>query len=271
MLGRPFHKLPQFTHQLHDELQRYFQVDINRRYRASFSVTSVNTRFFSHEAGGLTYHFQATETGASLGIHIDRALMLTLLELRYGGKSGPITDAALNAPATETEHRFATQLGHRLLELTARCINRQGKSMASDSHNLQKVGNDAISLISPEWAVDIVITDSANEGRESRIQIVLDQAWLAHLLDKIASHRQDDRRVPDHTTGMARKIPLTMTARLLEKSFQLGEIMDLRQGTVIPVSVGPQADIIIGDSRVFKARIAEESGKLWITAFEDIE
>ncbi len=66
------------------------------------------------------------------------------------------------------------------------------------------------------------------------------------------------------------RLQLTMNARLIEKPIDLGTLLDLRVGDVIPVTVA-STDVLIGDSRLFTASLAEHKGKLCLTCFEDVE
>jgi flagellar motor switch protein FliM len=57
---------------------------------------------------------------------------------------------------------------------------------------------------------------------------------------------------------------------LVSKEITLGTLFGLQVGDVIPVSVG-RADVVLDNSRLFTAAVAEHKGKLCLTSFEDAE
>jgi len=59
-------------------------------------------------------------------------------------------------------------------------------------------------------------------------------------------------------------------ARLVERPLTLGELMDLHEGDVIPVSLG-LADVLVDGAPLMRAAVAEHKGKLCLTSFEDTE
>jgi len=73
-----------------------------------------------------------------------------------------------------------------------------------------------------------------------------------------------------HVQPLPARLQLALNARLIEKLIDLGTLLDLRVGDIIPVTVA-SADVLIGDSRLFTASIAELKGKLCLTRFEDVE
>jgi len=66
------------------------------------------------------------------------------------------------------------------------------------------------------------------------------------------------------------RLTLTRVARLLQKDIPLGQLADLHVGDVIPISLGT-TDVLIDDSRLFTATVAEHQGKLCLTSFADVD
>ena len=69
--------------------------------------------------------------------------------------------------------------------------------------------------------------------------------------------------------ALSSRLQLRLQARLLSRRLTLGEVFDLRPGSVIPVSL-QGTDVLVKDVRLFTATVAEHKGKLWLTAFNDI-
>jgi flagellar motor switch protein FliM len=57
---------------------------------------------------------------------------------------------------------------------------------------------------------------------------------------------------------------------LVSKEIPLAALFALKVGDVIPVSVG-RADVLLDESRLFTATVAEHKAKLCLTSFEDAE
>ena len=83
-----------------------------------------------------------------------------------------------------------------------------------------------------------------------------------------ARERQPQSATPQ--APLPNRLPLTLQARLLEQELPLGTLLDLHVGDVLPVRLG-LADVLVDDSRLFKAAVAEHQGKLCLTSFEDAE
>jgi len=69
---------------------------------------------------------------------------------------------------------------------------------------------------------------------------------------------------------LPRQLTLTLKARLLEQTLPLGELLDLRPGTVLPVRL-KATEVLVDGSRLFTAAVAEHQGKLCLTSFADAE
>ena len=94
-------------------------------------------------------------------------------------------------------------------------------------------------------------------------------AWMNRLLQALAPNRERQRQLTA-TKPFPARLQLTLRARLLEKEVSLATLLDLRLGDVLPISVG-DADVLIGDSRLFTASVAEHHGKLCLTSLADVD
>jgi flagellar motor switch protein FliM len=70
--------------------------------------------------------------------------------------------------------------------------------------------------------------------------------------------------------GLSSGLFVKLDGRLVSKETTLGALFELKVGDVIPVSVG-RADVLLDESRLFTAAVAEHKGKLCLTSFEDAE
>jgi flagellar motor switch protein FliM len=95
---------------------------------------------------------------------------------------------------------------------------------------------------------------------------------VARLLRNLAPARgaRAGRPAAPPAPPLVERVRVTLTGRLVRKEMQLGDVLALRPGAVVPVSLG-MADVMIGESRLFTAAVAEHKGKLCLTSFEDLE
>ena len=285
-LGRPVHLLGRFTERVRRELNGIFQAKINRRYGAHFEITQVSLERAMHarfaEDPRRWLAFEAGEH--SMAFAIDRSILLCLLGYRYGGIASsdpaapvaPAADELLTAPETATEERLAGSLGRQLLAsicASIEALEADNSALRPAAHHhpqhdeLTPAPRHTRMAMKDAWilSASILEHDSRLEGR---LWFQLDEAWIARLLRALAPARRR-AALPD-TVALPAHLRLTLTARLVEKPITLGALLDLRVGDVIPATLG-NAGVLIGDSQLFTASIAEHKGKLCLTSFEDME
>ncbi|RBH44204.1 hypothetical protein C3F00_038430 [Pseudomonas sp. MWU13-2860] len=89
------------------------------------------------------------------------------------------------------------------------------------------------------------------------------------MLQSLSSQRP---RLP----GAARErfdeqLRLRLNACLLRHELPLGEILDLKPGSVLAISLPPRAEVCVRGAPLFHARVAERQGKLCLAGFADAE
>lgn len=258
-LGRPIHLLPGFCAKLQEDLAELFRATLNRRYRARFQVGTTSMA----PMGELVQPGRWLTYGCALGrlsVAFERKMVLAVLAYRYGlAESNAPTESS---PETATEERLAATLGLQLVNLLAARIE-------SGQISPQHVFN-AVTPVAPArgtWVVTVTVEELAH-GIESRLHFALDDAWMARLLHTLAPMR-DKPTESVAAPALAARLQLTLTARLLQKDIELGQLLDIRVGDVIPVSFGA-ADVLVDESILFSATVAEHKGKLCLTSIEDI-
>jgi len=285
-LGRPVHLLGRFTERVRRELSGIFQARINRRYGARFEIAQVSVERTVHamfaEDSRRWLTFDVGEH--PMAFAIDRSILLCLLGYRYGGLPSsdpaapqePAADDPMAVPETATEERLAGNLGRQLLAAISASIealeadnaaSRPAARQQPQRNEPAPAPQHTQAAMKGAWilSANILEHDSRLEGT---LWFQLDEAWMTRLLRALAPARQ--RAALPGTAALPAHLRLTLTARLIEKPITLGALLDLRIGDVIPATLG-NADVLIGDSRLFTASIAEHKGKLCLTSFEDME
>lgn len=272
-MGRPVHMLGGFANQLRDDVTDFLRTRINRRYKASFQIDDVS--FAAAPADSQRWLCYSADDGR-LHFAIDRPLLLCLLRYRYGSVmpegSGDGTPPAppMDEPETATEERLGTLLGQQLTELAIRRIE-----------SLQRVAPETPATVTftetvmhgsgdGDWLLRVTLSETRCNV-SGNLLIKIPEGWMTRLLQALTPNRERSRQKQmTATKPFPARLQLTLRARMLEKEVSLGTLLDLRQGDVLPISLG-EADVLIGDSKLFTASIAEHHGKMCLTSLADVD
>lgn len=268
-LGRPIHLLHAFAAQLREDLSEVFRTRLNRRYRADFQVQDVSIDPTARTAPAGRWTAYGGSIGR-IGCTLDRSLVLSALTYRYGlhhNAPQPGEDPE-PPPETATEERLAAMLGLQMAETLAVRIEA-GMSAADGKTQCPPGLALAGPTLPPRCAclIRAVIRENTH-GVEGSMHLALDEAWMARLLDGLAPLQRKRSAGGAYAQPLASRLHFKLAARLLQKDLPLGELLAIQVGDVIPVSLRA-ADVLIDDSRLFTATVAEHKGKLCLTSFED--
>jgi flagellar motor switch protein FliM len=271
LLGRPVHLLPQFARRLGEDLSGAMAAPVARRYWGPFQLDTIE---FARAPQQLAARWLglATEYGA-VAVAFERELLLGLLDCRYG-RRGATPVAARDAAAeriTATEERLAVTLTEQLADMLAARIGA----------NLNLAGlaaAPAAALATPgavgapaktTWTIQIRLREPQS-GSSGQLWMALDAALMADILRGIQPEKSRAHAAAPAGEPLASRLQVKLDGRLVSKEITLAHLFDLQVGDVIPVAVG-RAEVMLDDSRLFTAAVAEHKGKLCLTSFEDAE
>lgn len=276
LLGRPVHLLPKFARRFADALATTMAGPGGRRYWGNWRLANLAFERAPDEEG-LRWLAVAGPLGTA-AVAFERSLLLELLEGRYGrkGKPGSAAPSAPRDPSLErvtaTEERLAATLTAQLAEqLHARVAD----GLAAVGVDVP--GADAAVVEAPVpasapgkagWVIRITL--SAQDEQQSHCWIGLDQELMSHVLQGLKEERSSVRTARAGNDGLSSGLFVKLDGRLVSKETTLGALFELKVGDIIPVSVG-RADVLLDESRLFTATVAEHKGKLCLTSFEDAE
>lgn len=273
-MGRPVHLLGGVANQLRDDVTDFLRARINRRYKASFQIDAVS--FTAAPADSQRWLTYSADDG-HIQFWIDRPLLLCLLRYRYGSvmPGGTASDsmpatAILDEPETATEERLGTMLGRQLAELAVRRIESLQREQAETPAAVSFVDAAIHSASDGDWLLSLKLSETRH-GVSGNLLLKISGVWMNRLLHALTPNRERSiQKQLAATKPFPARLQLTLRARLLEKEVTLGTLLDLQPGHVLPISLG-DADILIGDSRLFTASVAEHHGKLCLTALTDVD
>lgn len=291
LLGRPVHLLPAFAARLAEALGAAMAAPGGRRYWGAFRLASLA---FERAPDDRTLRWLGV--GGAYGqaaVAFERSLLLCLLEGRYARRSGAPTALANAAPqrdpglerVTATEERLAATLAQQVAHLLDDRVE-QGLAAAGAPCAAPRPATAGASIVPAAapgkagWVIRAVLraqygrreSDDPGLGApQGQLWIGLDHGLMAHVLQGLMADRSGLRgavRMPREP--LASHLRVKLEGRLVSKEVTLATLFGLKVGDVIPVSVG-RADVLLDDSRLFTAAVAEHKGKLCLTSFEDAE
>lgn len=267
-LGRPVHLLARFSKQFREDLAELLRLRLNVRYRARFEVEQVAMRRLdtrAPDAGWLTFGAEPGEMACA----IDRPVLMSVLAYRYGLKTPPAEQPGGEAPReTATEERLAALLGQQFVELLGGRIDAGvGSPMPQRLPPFKAIGR-----LPPTrgcWLLEAGIVEHAH-GSRGTLSVAVGDGWMSRLWHQLTPLRVKAGDQIEQAAPLPTRLSLTLVARLLQKDIPLGQLADLHVGDVIPISLGA-TDVLIDDSRLFTATVAEHQGKLCLTSFADVD
>ena len=262
-LGRPTHLLGHFSATVQERLARFVEARLNPRYGTSFELGPVA---FSTRDAALPLAELPGGAPATVGIAValERAVLLRILECRYGRHGVEHTQdesKPVKRTATASERRIAAHLGTELRELLAACIGREDTPSATAPGAPHRAQTDL------RFSCRI---DDTTLGEIGSLHFTLDARWQARVFAQLSSARS--RAKPrDAQTDLQARLPVKLAVRLMETGMPLDDLLKLDKGSVIPVQLGARAQVLAGATPLFTAQVAEDNGRLCLTAFEDME
>ncbi|MGC1548517.1 MAG: FliM/FliN family flagellar motor C-terminal domain-containing protein [Rhodanobacter sp.] len=260
-LGRPFHLLEDFNQRLGKQIERHLHSRFNVRHGATFAVTRVAITSFVASQGEGTWRGYRAPAG-KLAIRLDRRLILAMLGYHYGDKSNMVrVDDTITE--TDSEQRFGIATGLSLLDLLVTSIAPSEPSQTFTPEALH-------SPTSSKRVIRVTVEERALK-LSGHLEFALDAAWVSLLFASVATGRAIAMPGTNARAPLETRLPITLSARMLTKEVLLDDVLALVPGDIIPVRLPETADVLIGESRLYRAVIAEHGGTLCLTSFEDIE
>jgi len=294
LLGRPVHLLPAFAAGLAEAIGSEMASPAGRRHWGAYRLEQLSFERAPEQPGlrwlGVSGHYGVAS------VAFERNLLLGLLEGRYARRQATVSAASQQSPVLErvtaTEERLAATLAQQLASLLDARV-ADGLARLDGASALAPVpvpvpanaGAAVVPASAPGktgWVLRAVLraqygrrdTDEPTQAApEGQIWIGLDHALMACVLQGIKADRGAVRAASGARMSrepLASRLEVKLEGCLVSKEVTLATLFGLQIGDVIPVSVG-RADVLLDNSRLFTAAVAEHKGKLCLTSFEDAE
>jgi flagellar motor switch protein FliM len=271
LLGRPVHLLPQFARRLGEDLSGAMQAPVARRYWGPFQLDAIAFVRAPDEIAARWLGI-ATEYG-SVAVAFERPLLLGLLDCRYGAR-GSAPAAAADASAvriTATEERLAVTLTQQLADVLAARVGANLNAAGLPAAAVEGLA-PALPVGAPAkstWTIQVALR-APQSGHSGQFWMALDQPLMTDILRGLQPEKLRPHVARSAAEPLVTRLQVKLEGRLVSKEITLANLFDLQIGDVIPVAVG-RADVLLDESRLFTAAVAEHKGKLCLTSFEDAE
>ncbi|MDW5417404.1 FliM/FliN family flagellar motor switch protein [Iodobacter sp. CM08] len=251
-LGRPLHLLAGLNERLKNEVNTFLKSEFNHPYRAMLGVSQL-----SQSASKATPVQWLDLSLGHLAVEMSRPFLLRTLDYRYGAKAKPtaITEQDLSSEPSSTELRLKSSLANKLAGVFLAFLNQ---SQISPSPSV--LHTDAV------WQIDIEIVDQIDQ-QLGNICLVLNHALFDLLLKQVAKPRSNSKS----QTAFFDQLKIKCHVHLAEKALTLDDVLKLKVGEIMPISLQARANVYIGKSKLFTASVAENNGALCLTSFEDAD
>jgi flagellar motor switch protein FliM len=272
LLGRPVHLLPRFAAGLADALGAAMRSPGWRRNWAPFRLESVAFGRVP-EAPALRW-LGVRGAHGTVAVAFERRLLLALLNSRYGRRG----EAALPAHdlsgerVTATEERLAVVLTQQLAEVLSARVSAALAAAGPGAGDQAQALAPAVLVPVPAraaWSIKVLLRPVQSD-EAVQFWMAPDQDLMAAILQGLLPETGRPRAPRAALDPLSSSLQVRLDGRLVSKEMALASLFELKVGDVIPVSVG-RADVLLDESRLFTAVVAEHKGKLCLTSFEDAE
>lgn len=188
---------------------------------------------------------------------IARASVLAFMDARYGfhASTDTETDAEL-PPISATEQRITANTQALVVEALHEVLPLPPNAHTEAQGHAQRW----------QWSA---LLDIENLGAHP-ITIALDSAHSHSLEQRIHALRQAQQGPRPAALPAAAPLHVHVVAHVAEKAISAADLHNLRPGSVLPIALG-RATVLLNDSAMLTASVAEHKGKLHLTAFENLE
>lgn len=258
-LGRPYHKVPKIFTGNFDILDAKISTYFLKKYRVNVALDDINFQMDCEHKHAQIF----TTPYGNIAFDIDRMLLLHILNDYYGlGKDNVQIHPDVQTPVTKTEERLKNKLG---LELSSLVLHPGifGQEL--------EIKNDYSSIIN-KWSYKITL--SLEGYGEGKFHILLDNQHVDRLLATLRNPNENERKETESLSGeqferMINCLPIRLIGRLSSSQLTVAELMTLKAGDIVPVSLPNRFPLLVGKEQLFNAVIAEDRGKLFFSEFNE--
>lgn len=254
-LGRHYHKIPQFIHEISNKHPRVISDYFLRNYRINLELK----RVLVHEQRETDPECIYRSALGRVGFAIDRSLLTEVLECYYGGTTLPKQS---ETPVSTSEQRMRSRLGIDVAQIFARAL------LAGETFGDLQPWDNAYEECQWEYIAEFHY-HSHITNKESSIFIYLDAQLVDELTNRITNP-------PPVATGVNPidqivHLPVKLDCVIASLQMPLSQVLALQVGDTLLMRMRERCDVEINQEKLFRGALFEDDGALFLTSLESLK
>lgn len=254
-LGRHYHKIPQFIHEISNKYPRVISDYFLRNYRINLELRRVQV----HEQREADAECIYRSALGKVGFAIDRILLTEVLECYYGGIGLPGQE---NPPISMSEQRMRSRLGIDVAQIFARAL------LAGETFGDLKAWENAYEETQWEYIAEFQY-HSHITNKQLSIFIYLD----TQLVDELTNRMASPAPVPTGVSPINQIIhlPVKLNCVIAALQMPLSQVLALQVGDIVMMRMRERCDVEINQEKLFRGAVFENDGALFLTSLESVK
>lgn len=254
-LGRHYHKIPQFIHEISNKYPRVISDYFLRNYRINLELNRVQV----HEERTADAECIYRSALGKVGFAIDRSLLTEVLECYYGGIGLPNQG---DTPVSMSEQRMRSRLGIDVAQIFAQSL------LAGETFGDLKPWENAYETTQWEYIAEFQY-HSHITGKQSSIFIYLD----TQLVDELTTRMASPAPLPTGISPINQIIHLPVKLNCVVAAMQmpLAQVLALQVGDIVMMRMRERCDVEINQEKLFRGAMFEDDGALFLTSLESVK
>ncbi|CNC13725.1 FliM/FliN family flagellar motor switch protein [Yersinia intermedia] len=257
-LGRPYHKIPKIVGDYFAVIESQISLYFLKKYRVNITLKDIK---FKTDCLYRNVQTLSSQIG-HVAFDIDRTLLLNILNDYYGlTKEKNMTSVVDNIPKTQTEERLKSKLSIEIADLI---LNQPvfGEPLVIKNNN-------STPIVNWSYRMDFLLKDYENGG----FTLLIDTPHVDRLLKTLNTEHKEEKK--NKTLSMAQfdrlvsQLPIRLTSQLSCSDLTFFDLMEIKEGDIIPASLPERFPVFIGKQPLFSAVVTESRGKLFLSEFND--
>lgn len=254
-LGRHYHKIPQFIHEISNKYPRVISDYFLRNYRINLELRRVQV----HEQRETDAECIYRSALGKVGFAMDRSLLAEVLECYYGGIGLPGQE---NPPVSISEQRMRSRLGIDVAQIFARPL------LAGETFGDLQPWENAYEETQWEYVAEFQY-HSHITSKQSSIFIYLD----TQLVDELTNRMASPAPVPTGANPLNQIIhlPVRLNCVIASLPMPLSQVLALQVGDIVMMRMRERCDVEINQEKLFRGAMFEDDGALFLTSLESVK
>lgn len=254
-LGRHYHKIPQFIHEISNKYPRVISDYFLRNYRINLELRRVQV----HEQRETDAECIYRSALGKVGFAMDRSLLAEVLECYYGGIGLPGQE---NPPVSISEQRMRSRLGIDVAQIFARAL------LAGETFGDLQPWENAYEETQWEYVAEFQY-HSHITSKQSSIFIYLD----TQLVDELTNRMASPVPVPTGANPLNQIIhlPVRLNCVIASLPMPLSQVLALQVGDIVMMRMRERCDVEINQEKLFRGAMFEDDGALFLTSLESVK